>query len=65
MKQAAELTKTERKYIAQIKEKGWMSVSSIDSLVWRKRQILDGLVLSGDLIKYQATPSYDGYRMAK
>lgn len=64
MKQESELTKTERMYIAKIKENGWMSVSSIDSLVWRKRQILDGLVTLGILAKYQVSPSYDGYRMA-
>jgi hypothetical protein len=62
---SAALSKTERKYLAQIKDKGWINVSSIDSLVWRKRQILDGLVMAGMLAKYQVSPSYDGYRMVK
>lgn len=57
-------TKTEQEYLKQISEKGYMFVSSIDPLVWRKRQILDSMVLSGDLAKYQVSQSYDGYRMA-
>jgi hypothetical protein len=58
----AKHTKTQRKYLKQITDNGYIFVSSIDPLVWRKRQILDAMTVAGDLIKYQVSPSYDGYR---
>lgn len=56
-------TKTQRKYLKQINKIGAIFVSSIDPLVWRKRQILDAMTVAGELVKYQVSPSYDGYRM--
>jgi len=56
--------KTQRKYLKQIALSGYISVSTIDSMLWRKRQILDEMTVNGLIVKYRVSPSYDGYRAA-
>lgn len=58
------LTTAQVARVLRIKERGYESVSSIDPLMWRKRKVLDALVVAGVLIKYTISPSYDGYRIA-
>lgn len=59
------LTKTQVKHLERIAQHGYVSVSRIDPLAWRKRKSLDDLTIQGVLVKYAISPSYDGYRIAK
>lgn len=56
--------RTQKKYLEQIAISGYISVSTIDSMLWRKRQTLDEMTSKGLLVKYRVSPSYDGYRAA-
>lgn len=58
------MTKTQLKYLRHIEKSGYMSVSTIDAMLWRRRQILDNMVSHGLLRKYRISPSYDGYAKA-
>lgn len=58
------MTNTEKKYLNQIQASGYISVSKIDSLYWRRRQILNDMVGRGILRMYSISPSYDGYALA-
>lgn len=57
------MTKSQKKYIEQIKDQGFVAVSRINPLFWRQRMILDEMVMNGILLKYVISPSYDGYKL--
>lgn len=48
--------------LASVIEKGYIFISKKDSFVWKKRKILNELVIEGKLKIYDVSPSYDGYK---